>query len=505
MKPGGESRRSRGRRLGLSLVTVVTVGLAGAVSGSPAPDTEEDSETYLSRIKQTVSDGFSYTIKLLGYGIVQDPVTMRLNTNNLALDPVWNGIYSNRTQELNRYQLESDLRVDLRLRLEKVTMAVKPRLTLKWQEWRDGMMPGDESEEEVDLYVNEWLLRYQMLDTLFVSYTRENLQWGPSYLFSPSNPFGGDNGRNNPKMEVPGADYVKVAWSPEYKWTASLIANVDEGRRNIEKDVTSEYNQITDQVDSQYQAGLQEIDRQYNEALDSLDPLKPFPRLYSEALSTANAEKNKQVQAAAETYNQSLLSADDWRTKMTTDFDPSIALKLDRVVDQQNQSIVISKRESSDPRAGVYGSWNVSDAMVFYTEASAAEKDVEYLIGDSYTLLSGANIACEYFYNESGNRHDPISQCVAPFRPVDPREVFLRRNYLLLQYNQIDVLDLFDLTVRWTFNLDDDSTRGIGLLTYDLGDYTQLFSTLTLNTGGEDTEFGSALTYSFMAGVECTF
>jgi hypothetical protein len=31
--------------------------------------------------------------------------------------------------------------------------------------------------------------RLRLTECLFVSYGRENLQWGPSALFSPSNPF----------------------------------------------------------------------------------------------------------------------------------------------------------------------------------------------------------------------------------------------------------------------------------------------------------------------------
>ena len=83
------------------------------------------------------------------------------------------------------------------------------------------------------MYVNEWLVRLKARDNLFVSYGRENLQWGPSFLFSPSNPFFQDNGRSNPFLEVPGMDFARVVWIPHSLWTASFIVNMDEGRNTL--------------------------------------------------------------------------------------------------------------------------------------------------------------------------------------------------------------------------------------------------------------------------------
>ena len=33
------------------------------------------------------------------------------------------------------------------------------------------------------MFVNEWLLRLRLYEGCFLSYGRENLQWGPAYLF----------------------------------------------------------------------------------------------------------------------------------------------------------------------------------------------------------------------------------------------------------------------------------------------------------------------------------
>ena len=75
------------------------------------------------------------------------------------------------------------------------------------------------------VFVNEWFFRYRLTDRFFASYGRENLQWGPSFLISPSNPFIERNGKNNPYLEVPGLDYAKINWIVDSSWSAQLIAN----------------------------------------------------------------------------------------------------------------------------------------------------------------------------------------------------------------------------------------------------------------------------------------
>ena len=105
---------------------------------------------------------------------------------------------------------------------------VSPRFNLTWEKWEEGQKKGD-TDTQFDAYVNYWIARYMLSEELFASYGRENLQWGPSYLLSVSNPFNKANGRNNPKIEVPGLDFARAVWIPSYKWTVSFIANTGEG------------------------------------------------------------------------------------------------------------------------------------------------------------------------------------------------------------------------------------------------------------------------------------
>jgi hypothetical protein len=128
--------------------------------------------------------------------------------------------------------LESDFRLDLEARLPHLTLIFKPRWDLYWEQWESGRKQGKEQADE-EAYVNEWLVRVQPLDDLFLSYGREDLQWGPAMMLSPSNPFFTGNGRNQPKREVPGADYARLLWAPDQNWTVSVIANTDEGRKEV--------------------------------------------------------------------------------------------------------------------------------------------------------------------------------------------------------------------------------------------------------------------------------
>ena len=172
-----------------------------------------------SGIWDELSEGFDYTLRFLAYGTYHDVADSTQNPDNDFL-------------QIPRYVVNLDLRPDASLSFRRFDLSVKPRMNLEWMAWKDGTRKGDTDWED-DWFINEWLARIRVLDNLFVSYGRENLQWGPSFLFSPSNPFFLDNGRSNPKREVPGMDFARFVWIPGIEWTISLIANLDEGRQEL--------------------------------------------------------------------------------------------------------------------------------------------------------------------------------------------------------------------------------------------------------------------------------
>jgi hypothetical protein len=212
--------------LSLLLVLAIATWLSTAVAAQESPSETREEPTSLGKLRDEVSKGFSSRIALLGFGNAAQPVDSDLNPNN--------------NLQIPRYQLELDLRPDLSLNFRQLELSVKPRFELRWRKWEDGVRQGD-STTDVPVFVQEWLVRYRLINQLFVSYGRENLQWGPSYLLSPSNPFNRDNGQNNPRLEVPGLDYGRVVWIQSSNWTASFIANTDRGRMDLIRDFKKTY------------------------------------------------------------------------------------------------------------------------------------------------------------------------------------------------------------------------------------------------------------------------
>ncbi len=406
---------------------------------------------------QKLNDGFSADLRILTYGIVQEPVKSSQNPDNNFL-------------QLPHYIADLEIRPDFRLDLNFLELSVKPRAKLEYQKWEEGSRRG-ETQSTDDWYVNEWLVRLKARENLFVSYGRENLQWGPSFLFSPSNPFFRDNGRSNPYMEVPGMEFGRLVFIPHSLWTMSFIANTDEGRNT------------------------------------TLGP-DPFENTYA----------------------------------LTVDY-----------TGRENYASVILSQKNNKNTLGFFGGWTISDAVLLYGEGSLTQgsnalypqKDISplgasmqkihqddsdikqiILIGGSYTLEDSGTFSLEYTYNAPGYNNDEAEIYYALRRngatafnmggmagalgqltlaqTMNPGLRFLRKNYAMLQYSQNNIQNKFDLTLRFTQNLDDSSGQFLALLSYSLGNHLELFSSGMINSGGKDTEFGSTLDYQLMFGLKYT-
>ena len=425
---------------------------------SPAAEPGGTEETESSKLSEELKEGFEYSIRFLTSGIYQDVSNSSQNPNNDFF-------------RIPRYLAELELRPDARLNFRRLELSVKPRLNVEWKVWEDGPRKGDDEFDD-DLFINEWLARIRIAEGLFVSYGRENLQWGPSYLFSPSNPFFMDNGRGNPKREVAGMDFARLVWLPGISWTVSLIANLDEGRQEF--------------------------------------------RYY--------------------------------------EFDKTYAVKLDYAGQEEYAGLILSHRESDRTSLGAYGGWTATDALLLYGEgvvsrgsnalypknasnpfgaSMEAEDDDDsslkgiILAGGSYTLEMGPTLTVEYVYNGPGYSN---TQAEAYYRlrreasdayaltgsisdlsrltlsrTADPKLRFLRRNYVMFQYNHTDIRDVLNLTFRWTQNMDDGSGQFTAIVECFVGDHTQLFLVGSVNSGGRDTEFRTPLGCQCMIGLEYTF
>jgi hypothetical protein len=216
--------------------------------------------------------------------------------------------------------------------------------------------------------------------------------------------------------------------------------------------------------------------------------------------------------------------------------------------------MILSHKEHDRNRLGAFGGWTATDALLLYGEGTISNgTDALYpekannpfgvsmeqiddedsslkgivLIGGSYTLEMGPTLTMEYVYNSPGysdgeakdysslrkNASDAFD-LIGPIgdlskltlsQTADPGLRFLRRNYVMFQYNHNDIRDVLNLTFRWTQNIDDGSGQFISVVEYFVGKHIQLFSIGAVNSGAGDTEFGSILDYQWMVGLEYTF
>jgi len=164
---------------------------------------------------EELRDGLSSRFESQGFVSYLDLRVSDLNRNNLL--------------GLPRYQGGIDLRPKLGLDLRRLHLAVAPRYEGRWNRFEEGPRRGGSVTAD-DWFLNGWEARLEVSPRLLASLGRANLQWGPSYLLSPSNPFNRGNGQDNPRVELPGLDYARLLWVPSLHWTVSVLANTGRGR-----------------------------------------------------------------------------------------------------------------------------------------------------------------------------------------------------------------------------------------------------------------------------------
>ncbi len=268
---------------------------------------------------------------------------------------------------------EISLRPDFRWRSEWVSLSAKPRMEV-YEEAPHAGDPDKSQRSELNAYMYEWKASLHLTEEITASYGREDKQWGPSILLSPSNPFQASNGRNSPKSEAPSSDYAQVDWAVSPSFQLSAMVNTHPGRRKYTMD---------------------------------------------------NFEKVYAVKA-------------DW-------------------VGEGKQAALIGSVRDGEGRIGMYGLWNINDAWMVYNESGWQKDDLEVLIGTAYTFEHGGMLSAEYFYNGSGEKDGHPLLRTLQARCASPREMLQRQNYVLLQYTQPMIRDVFDVTARWVYNVDDES------------------------------------------------
>jgi len=425
------------------------------------PTLEDVQQSADSAWKGELADGFNYLLKSVLSGSVIQPADSTQNPHNDLL-------------QIPRYTLTGEFRPDFSLTFRQIKLSIKPRFVETWQEWEEGPLKG-QSKTSDDIYINEWLASYKLYENWFVSYGRENLQWGPSYLLSPSNPFFRDNGQANPRREVKGMEFVRTLWVMSPSWTLSLIGNVSQGEQTSLYEFEPSYAMKVDYTTFQKYASLigsyTENDRFHLGGFGGWT-VSDGLMLYAEGSSSLGTNA---------LYPRK------------TDFQP-LNLELIRMLP--------AKEDSASPEA--IG-----------------------LLGGSYAFLSGQTVNAEYVFNSAGYSREeaqsyyqfrrvasrfydfpyPIGDLsrLALLHTLDTKLRLLRQNYIMLQYQQTQIWEKLNLLIRWTINLDDTSSQLISNLGYDLGDHTQLFLNGSQNIGNTETEFGSIYQYGITLGIEYVF
>jgi len=415
----------------------------------------------LSAFSQELSEGFSYEFRILATETVSEVSDSALNPVNIL--------------EIPKYTFNLNLRPDFYLNYRKLKLMAKPRNIMTWSRFEDGFRDGD-SDWDNELFVNEWLAGLQLTNSLFVSYGRENLQWGPSILLSPSNPFFLDNGLRNPKLEVRGQDFARMVWVPSLTWSISAIANTGEGANDLIEDFEPAYALKIDYTGYRNYFSIipsyREEDRAYLGVFGGWTVMDGL-LLYAEASTSQGTDVLYPVE-----------------TGRTTPSGVPI-IRLEQTEDDSNSLETVA------------------------------------LFGASYTFEMGPTLTLEYLYNGPGYDDEQadlvtdfvteVGRVLAILPPnlvlnffdlnnfIDIGLPLFRRHYLNLQYQHQRIWNDFSLGLRYTLNLDDYSSQLIPIALYDLTDHTQAFVVGTQNFGDEDDEFRLFVDYSWFLGMQYTF
>ncbi len=396
---------------------------------------------------ESISQGWAGQFRVLGFGMITEAADSCRNPDN-------------RIMALPDSAAAMQFRPDLKLDVQRISLSLQPRAEVSWESSvQSSNKSRDQGRDEI--YIHQWLVRRRFTDQLYISYGRENLQWGPASLTSLSNPFFKDNGKANPKAEVAATDFARVVWVPGSIWSVSFIANTQQGRMETSagEDFAEAYALKTD----------------YTGSAD-----------YGSMILTSTADGFSQI---AGFYGNTMSDALLVYTEGGLQRDPSGWYP--QKADTPFGSVMAEKERLDDTWTG------------------------SFLVGASYTLESDPTLTLEYLYYDLGYNSSEAedffalqeraageikkSSVLTPLAyqvlstTADPDLRFLRRNYLMLQYVQPDIGDVVNLTLRYTHNIDDGSGRITFIGDWFVGDHVQLFAVGTWGNGADSTEFGSII------------
>lgn len=365
--------------------------------------------------------------------------------------------------------LELVFKPDIYFGSKALSLSAKPRVSVSMT--ATDVRGRATSDEDSTLEIIEFGVRQGFGDNFFASYGWENIQWGPSFLYSPSNPFYNDNGKKDLVNELPGKGAVTLLYVFDYNFSASLIVNTDKGAFNesgFEKTAAVKIDYTGDEAYASVILSHQEHTRT-RLGFFAGTTFSDAVLIYAEAsLEKASpALLSKQIQGPL-FWEMEALNKDD------SDLYPVLLAGM---------SYTLQSTDTLTVEYLYYGhGYSDAEADLFFT-----------MLNDAASLYTQGPAAL------SGYGHKLLGQ------GADNRLDFLRRHYLMLQYVSEDIIEGTDLVGRVTFCLDDLSSRWYTSLSHDLNDMMELKTSVMVNPGPEDASFGRFLDYQIQLALEVHF
>ena len=404
------------------------------------------------------SDALTYNLRTLLFLNMQYPLDSPQNPDNAFL-------------QLYRYSAEADLRPDFFWEQPRLSAVFKPRFTTAYSWWEDGL-PNSRSGSLTRGFVNEGRLQVNLHPRLFLSFGKEKLLWGPSFLLSPSNILFRDTEKANPKTEVEGKYLAKAIIVPNNAVTATVLSETSKEETALHETLKPARAVKTDFLGSNYQVSLIAYDRQNDRF-----------RLGSYGQWTAS-------DAVLLYYDGIIMRGTD---ALYPAPDPSNPL---------GAAFVKKYDHSKRFLAGVTG-------------------------GGSYTCLSGSTVSIEFLYNGQGYTDDEAALYYHLrrqagelfFNPalfglsqktlaeaLNNGLPFLRRYYVMTQFQSREIANAIDLILRYVYGLEEHAGQASTIIEWRISDRIQLFNINAIAvTHGKETEFNAVLDKSCMVGIEAHF
>ena len=401
-------------------------------------------------------NGVTYTVNTLLFGDAQYPAHSTQNPDNAFLN-------------LYRYSTDLQVRPDLFLEKPSLSAVLKPRFTSSYRWWEDGMAHG-KTDDQSRAFVNEWRVQAKTISSLFLSFGKEKLLWGPSFLASPSNIIFRDTEKVNPKSEVEGKYLAKLLYVPNAAVSISAVAQTQKDE---------------------------------NERRETLAPLQ--------AVKADLMGGNYLVSVIAYHRRYDRLRLGSFGQWTASD---ALLLYYDGIVTRGTDALY-PMQDAADPLGGTFVK-RYDDSEKLFTTA---------LAGGSYTFLSGSTLSMEFLYNAQGYTDTEAQEYYRLRRSASEHlfdggllsglsqktlgealgtgSPFLRRYYLMGQYQVREIGNVLDLIVRYAHSLEEHAGQAATILEWQLSERVRFFNmnTFGVHNSGE-TEYNALVSKSIMAGIE---